>query len=121
MVYYLVTIHAQKKSLKVTHQIIQTILEWLKMFKVKVHDYVLSDHGQYRQLHYHSIVEYAGRYKNLTSKVIDNDYYQINWKPLNAKFGIDDACHYLDRNEKPIGMKWEEKILKESQERYMFI
>lgn len=119
--YYLITIHCSKKLHKVTSDTIQKIVDWLTANKVNMIDYVLTDHGQYRQLHYHAIAAYKGRYSILSKKIIDGINYQINWKPMGGNFTIEDACKYLNRNEKPIGVKWEEDILKLSQEKYLFV
>lgn len=128
--YYLLTIAEVRKNLRVCHGTLQACKAALEEKGVHFIDEVTSDHGRYRQKHLHAIVQYAGRFRGLTKmQFIVNvppiephqNNFKIHWKPLSAGFSIEDACNYLNRNEKPVGMRDEENIIRDAQTSYMFI
>lgn len=113
MILYLLTISCQQKLNYVSKQNLDEVILWLKMnhisFKVYKHSYERS--GKYSQLHFHGIVQMAGRWLPFTqygdSAVMDNTF-RLQWSRVTDYPG---ALDYVLKDTKGIASEQDEIII----------
>lgn len=115
---YLITISCCRKKDDINKYHLQDVISWLQDNGVEVHENVFSDHGTYRQAHWHGICLYSGRFKGLTrfdwTSGPDDEAilpFKIAWSRIHGKFGLGNVRNYLDQNRKPQGLVEQEELV----------
>ncbi len=121
---YLLTITCQQKKAHITKYELDIIIEWLIQCGVKIETQVYEKHGLYSQLHVHAIVEYEGRYSNLTKWGDEKLYnsFRIHWKRIRNNYKtVISYLHKQDENQALIRNVFEEYYYDQDSQEFLVL